>query len=31
VVEQSVEEVEIVAEAAPVERRVDRLFVARMG
>jgi hypothetical protein len=31
VVEQLVEEVGIVAGAAPVERRVDWLFVARMG
>jgi hypothetical protein len=30
-VEQLLEEVEIVTEAAPVERRVDWLFVARMG
>lgn len=30
-VEQLVEEVEIVTEAAPVEGRVDWLFVARMG
>ena len=29
--EQLVEEVETVTEAAPVERRVDWLFVARMG
>jgi hypothetical protein len=30
-VEQLVEEVEIVTEAAPVERRVDWFFVARTG
>jgi hypothetical protein len=30
-VEQLVEEVEIVMEAAPVERRIGWLFVARMG
>ena len=30
-VEQLVEEVEIVTKAAPVERRVDWLFVARTG